>query len=230
MTTREERKNIRQAILLISLAILSILFLFYVGIPLVAKFTAYLNSIRETSNDISNDNTPPAPPKFDSFSDYTNQKKFDIKGTAEPGSTIKLTFNGEEKENITGRDGNFSFNVDLNSSTNSFSAIAIDQAGNKSQETKEYKITFDEKPPELSVTKPENGASMFGVTQRQLTIEGTTDPETNITINDRFVTVADDGNFQFTTTMSEGENTYNVKATDQAGNITEKSLSVSFTP
>jgi bacillopeptidase F len=214
---------------MIAISILSIVFLFFVGIPLVGKFAAYLGDLRKfNKTSTSDDQTPPAPPKFNSFSDFTNKKSFDITGTAEAGAVIKLTFGNEEKENITDKNGNFNFNVDLTSDENSFSAVAVDQAGNISQPTKTYKISFDDKPPELTITKPEDGASMFGITQRQLTIQGKTDPDTEISINERFVSVDSEGQFQFTSTMSDGQNQFNIKATDQAGNVTEKSITVNF--
>lgn len=231
MTTREDKKNIRSAVIMVVLAILSILFLFFVGIPLIGKFTAYLGDLRKfNKNNVSDDVTPPAPPKFNSFSDFTNKKTFDITGTAEAGATIKLDFDGSEKQNLTDKNGNFTFNVELKADENSFSAIAVDPAGNTSQPTKTYSISFDDKPPELTITKPDDGASFFGITQRQLTIQGKTDPDTQVTINDRFVNVDSEGTFQFTLTMPDGQNTFNIKATDQAGNVTEKSLNVSFSP
>lgn len=216
---------------MVILAVLAILFLFFVGIPLVGKFTAYLGDLRKFNKaNTSDDTTPPAPPKFNSFSDFTNKKSFDITGTAEAGTTIKLNFDGVEKQNITDKNGNFTFNVELNGNENTFSAIAVDTAGNTSQPSKTYKISFDDKPPELTITKPDDGASFFGINQRQLTIQGKTDPDTQVTINDRFVNVDSEGTFQFTLTMSDGQNTFNIKATDQAGNLTEKSLGVNFSP
>lgn len=231
MASWEEKKNIKSAFLLILVSILTIVFLFFIGIPLVAKLTAYIADLRKFNKiDTKNDITPPAPPRFSNFPDFTNQKSINLNGSSEVGATIKLTVNDEEKQNITDKDGNFTFSIELNKDQNSLQAVAVDEAGNASIETQVYTITYDDTPPELNIIKPNDGDNIFGANQRQLTIQGTTDPQTKVTINDRFVTVESDGAFQYTITMGDGNNTFNVKSTDPAGNLTEKNLSVNFTP
>jgi hypothetical protein len=49
-------------------------------------------------------------------------------------------------------------------------------------------------------------------------------------INDRIVSVDDSGTFQYTTTLNDGANTFAVKSTDQAGNTTEKDITLNFNP
>ena len=46
----------------------------------------------------------------------------------------------------------------------------------------------------------------------------------------RIVVVESDGSFAFTTTLSEGENQFTVKASDKAGNSTEAVLKLNFSP
>jgi hypothetical protein len=120
--------------------------------------------------------------------------------------------------------GSFTFNIDLSDGTSTFNAIAVDQAGNISQVTKDYQITFDKKVPDLSVTSPTDGSSFFGSNQRQVTIEGTTETDCAININDRMIAVDEEGVFQYTTTLG------NIKSIDLAGNSTEKSITLNFTP
>jgi len=59
---------------------------------------------------------------------------------------------------------------------------------------------------------------------------GSTKIGSALTINDRFARVADDGSFRYSFALSDGANALNFKATDPAGNTTEKSLSVTFNP
>lgn len=229
MASWEERKNLRSAVTMIVLSIAVIIFLFFVGIPLVAKFAGFLSDLRSTQAD-ANDKTPPAPPRFTNTVDFINQKNINLNGNAESGSTIKLIFNGVEKENITDKNGNFTFNLDLSSNENSFSAVAVDPSGNVSQKTKEYKVIFDDKTPTLEITKPTDGSNIFGSAQRQITIEGTTEDKVQLTINDRYVSVEDNGGFSYSTTLSEGENKFKIKAVDLATNTIEKELVLNFTP
>ncbi len=226
----EERRNIRNAFLFVILTIAAIALLFFVGIPILGKFTAFVSDIGKSNKPIaSQDTTPPAPPRFNQFPDFTNQKNITLSGNSEAGANIKITFNGAEEASLADKNGNFSFNFDLQDGVNIFSAVAVDAAGNISQRTKEATITFDNKSPDLTIDFPSDGSQYFGSKQRQITIQGTTESEANVTINDRVISVDDNGKFQYTTTLNEGENKFTIKSTDQAGNTTEKNLTLSFT-
>lgn len=225
----EERRNMKRAITFGGLTIVAVALLFIYGIPAIGQFAAFVSDLGKGGGTvITEDKTPPAPPKFSNFPDFTNKEKLDLLGTAESGSTIKLTFNNTEVENLTDRDGHFTFNVTLNQGENEFWATATDPSGNLSQKTDEFRITFDNKPPDLRIESPQNGAQFFGAKQRQVTIQGSTEQNEQITINDRIIAVDDDGKFQYTTTLNEGENKFSIKSTDKAGNITESELVLTF--
>lgn len=227
----EERKNFRSAILFIFLTIAGILVLFFIGIPALGKFAAFVSELGKSNKAITTtDRTPPAPPHFSSFNNFTNQQNINISGSSEPGATVKLTFNGNEKDALVDKDGNFSFSLALDNGDNNFSAVAVDPAGNISQKTQNYKITFDNKPPDLSIDSPAANSQFFGSAQRQITVKGTTEAGAQVTINDRIVFVDDNGKFQYTTTLNEGANSFAVKAADNAGNTTQKDLTLNFTP
>jgi hypothetical protein len=227
----EERKNKRNAALFITLTIAAIAILYFLGIPAIGRLTALVSSLKGNNQAInSSDITPPPPPKFRNFPEFTNQQSLTLYGNTEAGATVKLTFGGNEQEVLSDGSGQFSFNVTLQDGENIFAAIAIDQSGNQSQKSEDHKIIFDKKAPDLEVTSPSDGSSFFGSTQRQITLQGKTDAGSAITINDRIISVEEDGTFQYTTTLNEGSNTLKVKATDQAGNFTEKNLTLNFTP
>lgn len=227
----EERKNVKSAFLFIFLTIAGMLVLFFIGIPALGKFAAFVSELGKSNKAITiNDRTPPAPPHFNTINDFTNQQNISISGSSEPGATVKLIFNGNEQNALSDKDGNFSFNLNLDNGDNNFSATSVDPAGNISQKTQNYKITFDNKPPDLNIDSPSDNSQLFGSAQRQVTIKGTTEAEAQITINDRVVFVDDSGKFQYTTTLNEGANSFTVKAVDAAGNSTEKSLTLNFSP
>ena len=227
----EERKNTRSAILFIVLSIVIIAALFFYGIPVVGKFATFVSDLGKSGSAItSTDKTPPAPPQFDNFNAFVNQQNVNISGSSEAGATIKLTFNGNSQNVLVDKDGHFQFSVQLDNGDNTFSAVAVDTAGNISQKTQDYKITFDNKPPNLTIDSPTDGTTFFGSSQRQVTIKGAAEGGDQVTINDRIVVVDDSGNFQYTTTLSDGSNKFTIKATDQAGNTTEKDITLNFTP
>lgn len=226
----EEKKNFRSATFLIILTIAVIVVLIIVGIPAVGKVATFVSGLRGGSTSVtSNDKTPPAPPTFKTYPDFTNQVTTNISGSAEPGATIKLDLNGTEVETLVDKDGNFNFqNLSLIIGDNIFSTIAVDPAGNISQKTPEKKIVYDNKPPDLAIDSPSDGSKFFGSGQRQVTIQGTTDSGANVTINDRIVSVDDSGKFQYTLTLNSGDNTFTTKSVDPAGNLTEKNITLNF--
>lgn len=229
LISTENKKNTRGAVFYIILTIAVILAIYFLGIPALGRLTSFVSSMKGNDKKISSsDITPPPPPKFKNFPEFTNQTTLSLSGNTEAGSTVKLIFNGIPSEVISDSDGQFSFTVDLQNGINTFAATATDQSGNQSQKSEDYKITFDNKAPELTVSSPNDGSSFFGSNQRQVTIQGQTEPDASVTINDRIIFVDDTGNFQYTTTLNEGSNNFNIKATDKAGNTTEKTISLNF--
>lgn len=227
----EEKKNFRSAVLFGLLTIGFLVALFFIGIPFLGRFVGFVSDLGKSNKPISvNDKTPPAPPQFDTFAPFTNQKTVSLTGRTEPGATVTLTFDAANQSVVADKDGKFSFpNLSLNDGENDFSASATDAAGNASQKTTSLSITFDNKPPTLTIDSPADGAAFFGSKQRQVTIQGTTDPGTSVTVNDRIVVIDDNGKFQFTTSLNDGANPFAVKSTDQAGNTTEKDITLNFT-
>lgn len=227
----EDKKNVKRALFYILLTIAAIAALFFLGIPAIGKITAFITSFKGNNTKISrSDTTPPPPPKFKYFPESTNQQNVTLSGNTEAGVTVKLDFNGNVQEILADNNGQFSFNVTLQNGINTFSATSTDQAGNQSQKSNDYQITFDNTPPDLEITSPSDGSSYFGSTQRQITIMGKTEVGAKVSINDRIISVDDSGNFQYTTTLNEGSNNFNIKSQGLAGNVTEKSLSLNFTP
>ncbi len=226
----EERNNFKNAVIFIVLTIAVVVILVVVGIPTVGKVASFVSGLRGGNTPIAlNDKTPPAPPTFGVFPDFTNQATINVSGTAEAGANVKLTFNGKEQDILVDKDGNFTFpNLALKSGDNTFFAFAIDPAGNISQKSVEKKVVYDNKPPILSIDSPADGSRFIGSGQRQVTIQGTTDSGAGITINDRIVSVDDAGKFQYTLTLNSGDNKFMVKSVDQAGNLTEKEFTLNF--
>jgi hypothetical protein len=227
----EERQSIRRAIFFTFLTIVSIFAFIFLGLPVLAKFAGFLTDLKKSGLPIEiNDTTPPAPPKLDNLPEYTNEFSVEIKGTTEAGASIILFLNDDEEELVVNKDGEFNFTFKLDKGENTVSVKARDAAGNESQETDVYKIIFDNEPPDLEITSPEDGKEFYGSKERQVSINGKTEENASVTINDRIVAVDTSGNFTFVTTLSEGENGFTIKTEDKAGNSNETSLTLRFTP
>lgn len=225
----EERKNKKKAAVFIVLTVAASIFIFFWGIPTLIKFASFVSDLTRGQKPIEKvDTTPPAPPQIDTLPDFTNQKTVTITGRSESGATVTFYLNGKEKQLLIDKNGTFSFDFNLIDGENSISAIAKDVAGNESQKTKVYKVVFDDTPPALEINKPNESDTFYGNSQRQIVIQGTTEAGAVVNINDRLVAVDAEGQFEYATSLNEGENKFNIKATDSAGNATEKSIVVTY--
>jgi hypothetical protein len=227
----EERRNIKKAYLYVFLSILALIFLLYLGLPTLIKFAGFVGDIAKSDKPIEfQDTTPPAPPQFDEIPEYSKEESIDVTGTSENGATVSITANNNTSEVVANSDGRFIFLFNLMDGENTISATAKDISGNLSTESKFFKVTFDNTEPNLEITSPKDADSFYSSSQRQLSIKGTVNEMVDIRVNDRFVSLNEDGTFNFTTTLNEGVNLFEIKATDPAGNQASTSLSVNFTP
>ncbi len=225
----EEKRNIRRAVTYVLLSIIAIVFLIFLGLPTLVKFAGFIGNIGDSNKPIEiTDTTPPAPPQFENIPEFSKDENLEITGISENGAVISIRSNNSVSEVVANNEGQFTFVFNLDKGENSIDAIAKDTAGNSSTQTKTYKIIYDNTEPELVVESPKDGSSYYGPGQRQLTVKGTVDESADLTINDRFVSLKDDGTFTFTTTLTEGENKFDVKAVDPAGNETSTSFIVNF--
>lgn len=227
----EEYKNKRNAFLFVFLTIITILFIFFFGLPSVIKFAAFLTEINQSSTPVDiNDTTPPPPPRLESLPVSTKEEKIEIKGSTEPGAKVTIFINNKEEELVSDSDGKFGITYSLIKGENFISAKSTDNSGNESQKSDIQKIILDTEPPELEIKKPSDGSEFYGSRQRQLVIEGITEENSKVQVNQRQVVVESNGEFTYTTTLQEGDNNFTVTTEDSAGNKTEKSFSVKFTP
>lgn len=196
---------------------------------MVVKYSSFLSNVSESKKPIEiDDNTPPAPPKIISLPENTNTNELEVSGTSESGALITIKVNNKKTEVLANNNGQFSHTFTLIEGINKISAHATDSTGNKSRQSDEKIVIYDNTPPLIEITSPKNGSEFFGSKQRQITIEGTAIDADTVFVNDRQVVLENDQSFSFSTSLSEGENTFLVKSVDKAGNETELDLKVTF--
>lgn len=225
----EEKRNVKSAYWYGLLSVLAIIFLIFFGLPMIVKFAGFIGDISKSSKPVEiNDTTPPAPPQFDDIPEFTNKETLNVTGKSESGATISIRANNETSEILANNDGVFNFVFNLKQGDNTIDAKAKDTSSNESTQTQTYKVVYDNTEPKLEITTPTDGASFFGSGQRQLSIKGNVSENVDLTINGRIIALKDDDTFTFTTTLSEGENKFEVKAVDPSGNETLTTLTINF--
>lgn len=233
LTKIQEKKNKRQAVFFIFLTGLLFLVLIFLGIPLLIKMVVFLGDLRSSSRiSEAEGEVILRAPQLLPLPEATKSAYLDIKGYAGPGTTIKVLRNNIEKEKtVVDKEGVFSISkFRLQEGENDIKAIAVDPTGQKeSEESKTYSILFDQTPPELKITNPEDGEEFFDK-DKEIAIEGKSEPEVKLTINGFLAMVDPEGYFSKMIELKEGENEIKVEVIDKAGNKTEKAFKIKYTP
>lgn len=201
------------------------------GISLLSKLAVFSEKFR-TGGDATNDDLiAPPPPILNAPFQATNSAEFTLRGTAEPSSRVYMSQNSIDPVNTTTlSDGTFEFPlISLREGDNSFVAVAVDKADNKSRNSSTISIFFSKTPPKLEIDSPKNDQHFYGSSTR-IEIKGKTDPTARVTVNDRLMIVNQNGDFSTMYTPNKDDSKLTFVATDQAGNQTKKEVPIFYSP
>ncbi|MBI3577688.1 hypothetical protein HY086_06650 [Candidatus Gottesmanbacteria bacterium] len=225
----EEKREKRRIVLAISGTIAILAFLGFFGVKLLEGFSLFLDKLRGATPQQQTQNQLILPPVLDPPVEATNSATITISGRGQADLTFILYVNEKEFKKLpVPKDGNVTIsNVTLDEGKNSISAKLSDDKGNLSDLSNVVTITVKKGKPDLDVTAPANGSTIFG-DKNAVTVSGKTNAENQVTVNDRFVVVRSDGSFEYTATLSPGENTLKIVAFDDAGNQTTVERKVTY--
>ncbi|MEP4556763.1 Ig-like domain-containing protein, partial [Cobetia amphilecti] len=210
------------------------------GEALTATATDSAGNISSSSTpatvDTSTDSTAPNPPTITSATDdvaadtgalasgdSTNDATPTLTGSAEAGSSVTVSLDGEVVDSVTAdANGSWSYtpSTDLTDGDHVFSVTATDAAGNESASSGEFTLTVDTTAPDapiLSETDGEtaNGSTVNGSAEAGGTVE-ITNGDGNLLGTG---TVADDGTFSITLSPKQDAGAeLTATVTDAAGN------------
>jgi len=224
----EEKRAIKATIKYIFLTVVVVFFLFKFGFLALSKISSFITSFSKYEENNEDTAFVLPPPELISLPNFTNEKKLHIKGSAKPGYTIFIFLNGEKNELLANANGEFAITFELSNGENTIYAYAS-YLNQKSQNTQTYIVNYDKTPPKVEIIEPEEGKTFTGK-NNLVKIEGQTEPNAKLTINDRLAIVHSDGKFSFATTLKEGENTFLIISQDRAGNKTETKLTINYSP
>ena len=159
----------------------------------------------------------------------TFSAQLDLTGFAEADSTVVFVLNGQElNQTQADESGQFSEALSLPDGDNELTLYGLDQAGNESLQSKTYHIALDREIPEIEIIQPEADSKIEFKKNRNTTIEGQTEANARVYLNDRLILADSEGHFQSTYYLDEGENQLHFVVTDQAGNQNELTMKVDF--
>lgn len=225
----QERNSNKKLLTSFLILISSLIFAVFVGLPILAKLAVFISVIKKSEVD-NNENTAITlfAPILESLPAATNSAIIAIYGSSEKDRNIILYLNSEKTdETITNDEGRFNFRgINLKEGNNK-----IEVKAKKDEQESEYavlEINFQKEPPKLEILEPNDGQKFLG--EAKISIKGQTDSGVRISVNERLIIINNDGSFNYSVTLKDGENNFKFKATDAAGNVTEKELKINYSP
>lgn len=163
---------------------------------------------------------------------YDNPTIF-VSGKTENGITVSIFINGKkvEPDTISIANGLFSTMVTLDDYDNIVTVVATDRFNNATTIVRNvYYNAPDVIPPDVLVSSPTTGIVLGTNTTN---IQGRTDPSATVTItvngvDQGTVSVNESGFFNHQITLQPGVNLIRVDSTDSAGNVTTKTISITY--
>ncbi|MEM2934804.1 MAG: hypothetical protein QXF32_00355 [Candidatus Thermoplasmatota archaeon] len=208
--------------------ILLILALIFLGIPFLVKMAIFLGNLKSTYQLPEKENLlSPSSPKLNPIPEATNSAKITLGGYSQPEMIIKIYQNGSFiREIATQPDGSFLVdNFSLAPGKNEIYAVAFNQKGASSKPSDKLFIVFDNTPPKITISEPEDNAHIYSFDGR-VQIRGEVDEEATLTLNQKLVILDANNKFSQSLSLSEGKNELKFVAVDMAGNQTEKILTL----
>ena len=226
----KEKKLIWQSLILLAIGIGGTLLFVFLLLPLIIKTTA---QIKMSSAPQIIQQVVPQAPILNAPESYLSTTDLAITGYGEPEMVVQLVVNNQQKERHNIRvsaDGTFSIPVLLNEGENTITAFTIYDKETQSDVGRLYTVTVDQEAPPISLTNLSNGQEIVGKEQRNFQLNGETESNIKIYVNDRLTRSDENGNFSIIITLEEGENHLFIEATDKADNQTQLEINFKFIP
>ncbi len=211
----------------ILLSVVFVIAMFKWGVPMMIEAISGPENRRPASEE--KDFIPPQQPVLSALPEATNSAKISLEGYTESGALVELLINDETTtSDEADESGLFQFSTTLRLGENRLYVTAKDEAGNSSQSPVSL-ITYDNNSVSLTMESPVSGTEIFGRANQTIEVKGEVSKwDSQVLVNNSFALVERSGKFSFRLSLSEGENTIRIVATDKAGNRDEEELKVLF--
>ncbi len=168
-------------------------------------------------------------PQFNAILEATNSATLPISGYSQPNEKVDLYLNDLNVKTLeVNSEGLFSSSLSLSLGINKIYAVTKDNLDRQSAPSRQWTVYFQNSPPNLEVTEPENGSTIKKV--RETVIKGKADSETKVLVNDHQVVMENDGRFSFPVKLQNGENKFKIICLDPAQNSTQIDWTINFQP
>lgn len=223
------REKKQRLFLIIFLIIFFVIFFFTYGIQIIIDTSIFISKLTSKNKpvEINQLSSQYGLLDIENMPLATNSSTIEIKGSVFNLKKI-VGFLNQEKiiEKEVKNKNSFSLTIDALKEGNN--ELYLEGFGDKDQlikRTRKYSVFYKKDKPKIEINEPQNNSK---VNKDLITIKGKTEAETIIKINDLPIVVDALGNFETDVNLSEGENKITIFASDIAGNIEEKTLTIFY--
>jgi len=228
LAKKEEAATVKRIFALSAISALLALFMFTLGIPLLGKFADFLELILGSQNQQqSPDGKSISAPNLDPIPAATNSANLNIRGFAAEGESVELYLNNNPSAKTETTSGNFSFeDIKLQDGENSIAAKSLSSTGQESEFSKTLTINLDTQSPALTVENPQQNQS-FSANNR-IKVSGKADQDSQVYANGFLANINSEGQFEILIPVAEGDSQVEIRAIDEAGNVTVEKRNIHF--
>lgn len=160
--------------------------------------------------------------------DATNSAQIVVGGSVSEFDSVEVFLNNQMvKEVDTSEAPGFSEEIgSLKNGSNVLYFVAKSSKTSKEKISDTYTILMQTEKPNLEISSPDTEKATSST--QDYTIRGTTDPDVEVHVNRSPAVVDAAGGFSLTVRLREGENSYDIVATDMAGNSETKTVIIEY--
>ncbi len=229
---RNIKKNNKRTVILSLLAFFLFCILLLRGFPYILEgignISQFLN--RNDSKSISQQKNEEIllPPTLIDIPQATSSAYIKVSGKSEQTGTIEIYLNTKLEDEIESEAGK-KFTSSLFKLKDGPNEIRtkIKNESSESSFSESYNVSFLSKEPILEVSFPQD-SSKFLKADKRITIQGKTDENSTVFINDTKAIVDSDGSFSHLIELNEGDNQITIRSRNQAGKELEKKITVNY--
>ncbi|KKR54395.1 MAG: hypothetical protein UT92_C0020G0006 [Candidatus Curtissbacteria bacterium GW2011_GWA1_40_24] len=228
LAKKEEAATVKRIFALSAISALLALFMFTWGIPLLGKFADFLELISGSQKQSQSQNGQIiTAPNLDPIPAATNSALIDIKGFVSDGNGVELYLNNNPVSKVEITSGNFSFeDIKLQDGENTIGAKTLSDTGQESEFSKILTIKLDTESPSLEVENPQEKQSFSG--NNRIKVSGKTDQDSQVYANGFLANINFEGQFEILIPVAEGDSQVEIRAIDEAGNVTTEKRNIHF--
>ena len=226
LKTNLKKQNTKTIIGIIAIIIVVIVF----GMKFLIGYSVILEKLKGAKENEENKQSVDyiAPPILNPVPQASKNSRITISGYVQSDNTeIKLYVNNSQVDKINSKpDNTFSFiDVPLTDGKNDIKAQASTADGKTSDYSQTVNVSYLNKLPALDINFPHDGQT-FKKDESPIKVIGKTDSNVKVTVNDFWTIAHDDGTFNYSYTLKDGDNILKFLGQDEAGNKTEKEIKI----